>query len=254
MSDKNRLSDSAGVPWTGRVFEQNNFTNDDGSAPPQLIAAISDFRIGRTGSANVIDAFRVSRLLIPLMANLGEGGEGAHGLAVDKSAELSIVTVEGPDGYNVLPVFSSVATMSAWHSDARPVPADGTRVALAAASENTTRVVLDPGSETEFAIRRPALEAIAKQEAWLPPDQDQIVLDSFQEALERVAEVVSFEITYADPKYLLHAAELELTVRLVSGLNSESLEMTLKRIGEAIAASEIIAQRVDSLRLKLAQA
>ncbi|MEN9752471.1 MAG: hypothetical protein RL670_162, partial [Actinomycetota bacterium] len=90
----------------------------------------------------VLAAFRDARLLIPLMATLGEGGEGVDGLKTDKSADLAIVTVEGPDGYEVLPVFSSVAAMNAWHADARPVPSDATRVALAAASENTTRVVL----------------------------------------------------------------------------------------------------------------
>ena len=254
MSSHDHFTDSAGVPWQGREFESNPFASDDGSADVNLIAAISDFRAGQSSAIGVIDAIRNARLLIPLMANLGEGGEGVDGLKTDKSAELSIVTVEGPDGYNVLPVFSSVAAMKLWHPEARPVPSDATRVALAAASENTTRVVLDPGSDTEFAIRRTALEAIAKQEGWMPPNENPLVQSAFSEALASVAEVIDFSLEYGDPKYLLHSAELLLTLRLVAGLDAEALELTLKRVGEAIAASEVIAEKVDSLRLKLAQA
>ncbi|MEI6590582.1 MAG: SseB family protein [Actinomycetes bacterium] len=254
MSNEDRFSDSAGVSWSGREFVENQFADDDGSASAELTLAIASFRSGDGTAVEVIDAFRAARLLVPLVANLGEAGEGVEGLAADKSAELSIVTVEGPDGYNVLPVFTSVTAMTQWHPGARPVPSDATRVALAAASENTPRVVLDPGSDTEFAIRRPALEAIGKQEPWVPPHQDEQVLVEFSLALGKVDEVIDFVIEYADPKFLLHSAELMLTLRLAPGLDSEKLELTLKRVGEAIAASEIIAQKVDSLRLKLAQA
>ncbi len=254
VSSHDRLTDSAGVPWRGREFDANPFAGDDGTAPAELMRAISNFRSGQGSAVEIIDAFRGARLLIPLMANLGEGGEGVDGLQADKSSELSIVTVEGPDGYNVLPVFSSVAAMGRWHFDARPVPSDATRVALAAASENTPRVVLDPGSETEFAIRRPALEAIAKQEPWMPPNENGQVQAAFLNAMNSVEEVVSFDLEYADPEFLLRSAELALTLRLVAGLDSETLEQVLKRVGEAIAASEVIAEKVDSLRLKLAQA
>src|SRR5690606_14137168 len=97
----------------------------------------------------VVDAFRNARLLIPLVAEAGDEGVNDRGVRVDKTQELSIVTVGGPDGRAVLPVFSSVATMAAWNDAARPVPADGRRVALAAASEGTDLVVIDPTSRTE---------------------------------------------------------------------------------------------------------
>ena len=87
---------------------------------------------------------------------------GAHGLAVDKTQELSIVTVAAPDGRRVLPVFTSVAAMSRWDAAARPVPADGVRTAVAASADDTDLIVIDPGSETEFVLRRPAVWAIAQ--------------------------------------------------------------------------------------------
>ena len=154
--NKDRFADSAGVPWEGRSFESNPFSNDDGSANPALIEALAEFSANPTDPGAVFQAFAASRLLIPLLADLGESGEGAHGQTVDKSADLSIVTVQTPDGQTGLPVFSSVESMARWNKIARPVPSDAIRVALAAASEGNTRIVLDPGSETEFVFRRPS--------------------------------------------------------------------------------------------------
>jgi hypothetical protein len=78
------------------------------------------------------------------------------------------VTVAAPDGRRVLPVFTSVATMAAWDPKARPVPADGIRTALAAAADDTDLIVIDPASETEFVLRRPAVWAIGQGLAWEP--------------------------------------------------------------------------------------
>ena len=131
--NKNPLADSAGVPWDGRAFNENPFANDDGSARPELISAIREFH--ESGDAtNVFAEFSKSRLLIPLLADLGESGEGAHGQTVDNSADLSIVNVETPDGQVGLPVFSSVDSMKLWNATARPVTSDGFRVARSAAS------------------------------------------------------------------------------------------------------------------------
>src|SRR5690606_19785486 len=139
-----------------------------------------------TGSqAEVVEAFRHARLLIPLVAELGEEGINDAGKRVDKSQELSIVTVAGPDGRAVLPVFSSVETMGAWNPQARPVPAEGTRVALAAAHEQTDLVVLDAGSPTEFVLRRPAVWAIARQEPWMPAVESPEVAAEFESSVAR---------------------------------------------------------------------
>ena len=172
-------ADSAGVPFEGRAFHENPGAGDDGSAPPRLLEAITRFRLREVGAAEVVAALHGSRLLIPLVAVRGDEGVGAHGQLVDKTQELSIVTVAGPDGRNVLPAFTSVAALSAWDSAARPIPIDAARVALAAASEGTPLIVLDPGSPTEFAIRAPAFEAVATGSSWTPSFADESVLDAF---------------------------------------------------------------------------
>nr|WP_286279447.1 SseB family protein [Naasia aerilata] len=73
-----------------------------------------------------------------------------------------MVTVAGPDGRTVLPAFTSVDAMRAWNPKARPIPAESERIALAAAAEGTDLLVLDPLSDTEFVLRRPAVEALGR--------------------------------------------------------------------------------------------
>jgi len=244
-------TDSAGVPWEGRSFHHEPSSGDDGSAPERLIEALRRFRSRELGEAEVVDAVRESRLLIPLVAVLGEAGSNDHGQLVDKSQELSIVTVAGPDGRNVLPVFSSVTAMSAWNPRARPVPADGVRVALAAASEQTDLVVLDPTSETEFAIRRPALWAMAQGRRWRPSYLDEDVLSEFMAAAEPEEAIVAVQLAPGDPDARLAGAELLVQLSIVGGLDRAGLDALIARVRQRWAESELIADRVDSMAVRL---
>ncbi|MFF1878771.1 SseB family protein [Leifsonia sp. NPDC058230] len=244
-------ADSAGHPWAGRHFDDNVFGDDDGDAPPELLAALASFHAGDAGPEAVVDAVRGSRLLIPLVAQLGEAGTNEHGVAVDKSQELAIVTVAGPDGRTVLPVFSSVAAMGAWNPQARPVPADGSRVALAAASEDTELVVLDPTSETEFVIRRPALWAIAQGLPWLPSHRDPDVFAAFTRSIGSELGVHDVALSAGDPAARLDGEELVVRLELARGLTREELNAVLARLAQRWASDDVIATRVDSLRVQL---
>jgi len=247
-------TDSAGQPWAGRSFGETAFADDDGSAPPELLEALRRFRAHESDEAMVVDAVRTTRLLIPLMAALGESGVNDRGVTVDKSAELSIVTVAGPDGRNVLPVFSSVEAMQRWNADARPVPADGIRVALAAADEGTDLVVLDATSETEFVIRRPALWAIAQSLPWAPSYGDAEVAAAFADTVTGEPDVVEVALAAGDPDATLRGPELIVQLALRPGLNQAALSGLMERLQTRWAASELIAARVDSLAVKLVAA
>jgi hypothetical protein len=260
------MSDSAGVPWQGRQFEHSASSDDDGSAPERLVEAIRLFRARECGEAEVVDAVRESRLLVPLVARLGPHDASGHdvsphdasghdvsglGARGDKSAELSIVTVSGPDGRNVLPVFSSVAAMGRWNPAARPVPADAVRVALAAASEATELVVLDATSPTEFVIRRPALRAIAQSTPWTPSYLDEHLLREFLATAAPEPAVASVLLAPGDPDARLAGPELVVHLGLVPGLTRDQLDSLLERLQRRWSESEPIASRVDSLRIRL---
>ena len=249
--NSDRFRDSAGVPWEGRELEENRFADDDGSAPKEFLNAILGFRNGELGQAQVVDAIRTSRLLIPLVAHLGESEIGPNGLKVDKSAELSIVTVKSPDDQDALVVFSSVEAMQRWNKDARPVPTDAVRVCLAAASQLSTRVVIDPGSETEFVIRRPAIARIAQSLEWQPAELNPNVKQVVGESIASESQVIEFELRSADPTATLAGAELEVVLRLVAGSSSKEVRELLDRVSRYWAASEEFAAAVDSVSIKL---
>lgn len=246
-------ADSAGVPWAGRQFARTASSDDDGAASPVLLLALRKFRAGESGEAEVVDAFRESRLLVPLIARLGETDINEHGQTVDKSAELAIVTVVAPDGRNVMPVFSSVESMRAWNPLARPVPVNAERVALAAAGEGTDLVILDATSPTEFAIRRPALWCIAQSEPWVPSYRDEQMLPAFLAAVESESMVESLSIAAGDPDARLAGPELLVHLELEPGLTSLNLNELLERVQRRWSENELIALRVDSLGVRISQ-
>jgi hypothetical protein len=254
MSGSTPHADSAGTPWAGRSFEPTPFPGDDGSAPPALADALARHARGEVGQAVVVDALREARLLIPLVARLGEEGVNEAGLTVDKSAELSIITVAGPDGRSVMPVFTSVAAMGRWNPAARPVPADAVRVALAAASEETDLVVLDPMSETEFVLRRPAVWAVARSLPWTPSPEDAEVAAALEASVAEEPAVVALSTEPGDPRARLEGPELMIRLALVDGLDRAGLDALLARLQGEWSRSAVLADRVDSMGVRITSA
>jgi len=247
-------TDSAGTPWEGRTFEPNPAPDDDGTAPPKLVAILSRFHQGDATEADVVNVVRESRFLIPLLAEAGDTGTTDAGLTIDKTQELSIVTVTGPDGRTVLPVFSSVTAMSNWNPQARPVPAAGTRVALAAASENTDLVVIDPLSDSEFVVRRPALWSIAQSTEWTPSYLRAEVRDEFAASASNESDVVEIQLLAGDPGARLHGPELIVQISMRPGLDRENLDAVMERLRDRWSTSELIANAVDSLAIQVVRA
>lgn len=244
-------ADSAGVPWEGRRFDSNPHAGDDGSADPQLLAALTSFRAGSGDQVAVIDAYRSARLLIPLLAEKGESGVGAHGLTVDKTQELSIVTVAGPDGRAVLPAFTSADAMRIWDAEARPIPIEVARIALAVASEGTPLIVVDPKSPTEVVIRRPAFRALATGDPWVPCFEDEAVLDAFLASAEDESLVRAIQLAPGDPDARLLGPELLVQLSLDAGLDQTGLDALLTRLQSRWAADATIATRVDSIAVRV---
>lgn len=249
--DDHHGADSAGVPWEGRSFQANPHSGDDGSADPRLLAALLAFREGTGDAVAVVEAYRTARLLIPLVAEKGDEGVGAHGLVVDKTQELSIVTVAAPDGRRVLPVFTSVAALSRWDASARPVPADGVRTALAAAEDDTDLIVVDPTSPTEFVLRRPALWAIAQGLPWEPSYTSPEVFAGLHESIGGELAVLDLSVAPGDPSGRLRGPELLVRLELMPGLDQAELDAVLARLAKRWAADDRIAVLVDSLTVKL---
>lgn len=239
------------MPWEGRSFEPNANAGDDGSADPALLASLLRFRAGEGSQVEVVEAFRSARVLVPLVAEKGDEGIGPTGLKVDKTQELSIVTVAAPDGRRVQPVFSSVDTMRRWDATARPIPVDAVRVALSASSEATDLIVLDPASDTEFVLRRPAVWAIAQSQAWEPSFLSPEVFVALRESIAHELAVIDVAVAAGDSDARMRGPELIVTLELIDGLERETLDAVLARLAQRWSTDDRMAVLVDSLTVKL---
>ena len=157
---------------TGRELPPTSaFAGDDGGADPAVAEALAALGTGTGGLDGVVAALAGTRVLVPVLAELevAETVEvGGHAHTVDKEASAGIVALQAPDGRTALPVFSSVAAMTAWRPEARPVPTEVVRAALSAVSEGWELLVLDAGGPVTALLPRPAVWALAQQQPWHP--------------------------------------------------------------------------------------
>jgi len=231
------------------------FADDDGAPPPELTAALAEAD-PQTRLEAVVEALRTARVLVPVVARLDEMAEpdgpdgpdehSEHGNAGEKSAHAAVVTVAVPDGRAALPVFSSLAAMAAWRDDARPVPTEGRRAALAAGSDADGVLVLDPGAATPVQVPRPAVRAIALAETWVPAVRNRAVLAEAHTVLTtRVPGVRAVTIEAGRG-----GAEITVVASLrrhpVGPPDPETVA-TLRACREALATSALIADLVDSV-------
>lgn len=207
------FTDSAGAPWEGRSFSENAFRDDDGSEPVAITTQTKRFRENQIGFAELLEAFKNSRVLIPLLPKAAGTKIGNHGLEVDTSSDMHIVAIEGPDKLPALPIFTSTANLQAWSLTARPVPSQFERALLAAASEGQTRVIVNPGSEDWFAIRRPAIESLAQQKIWIDPEDNPEVKALVSSAIKNT-DILGYKLVSTDPSKQLQAEELGILLKL----------------------------------------
>jgi hypothetical protein len=125
------------------------FPDDDGLVDPALAAAFGD-------DTRVLSVLGQVRVFVPVVAMLGDNPAGG-----DKNADMAAVLMTGADGRQALLAFSSVATMSAWNDEARPVPVWGRQAARAALDEDASAVLLDLASPTFTVVETADVEHLA---------------------------------------------------------------------------------------------
>ena len=263
-------TDSAGQPWAGRSLSGDsarihNFEDDDGAADPGYLAALAALAAGDGDEAAVVAALATARVFVPILATLADEGDGAGGLHADKQADMALVTLKAPDGRTAMPVFTSAASLQAWHPQARPVAVYAARAALSAVAENAELLVLDPGSAVTFVVRRPAVWALARQRDWTPSYADPELARSLGEAAVGFPAVRRVEIhpgggvasRAADGTTLPGGGsgpELRVMLYLEDGLDAAGVQSIVSGLNSAWARNEVFAERVDSIEVKLQRA
>jgi len=263
-------TDSAGQPWAGRSLtgdeaKIHNFEDDDGTADAGYLAAIAALIDGTGGEAEVVASLVTARVFVPVVAQLAEEAEGVDGLHADKQADMALVTLKAPDGRTAMPVFTSAAALEAWHPQARPVAVYAARAALSAVSEGAQLLVLDPGSQFAFVVRRPAMWALAQQKDWTPSyldDQLETALVSTISAFTAVRRLETHpgggvaSLT-ADGRQVLGGGpgpELRVVLFLEDGLDAGAVQALVAQLNDAWARMDSFAEGVDSMEVKLQRA
>ena len=231
------------------------YADDDGSAPPQLAAAlakVADDGVA-AGLVDVVRALGAERVLVPVMSQ-AEVVEQVEGLTVDREASTGVVAISAPDGRQVLPVFSSIATMAAWRTDARPVPVQGRQAAASAVNDGWELLVVDPGGPVTVPVPRTAVWALANGQQWQPAvapgDGGELEVDAAvaQELCVAALVVPGVRSAEALPG---QRSEVALRLGIDSGLDRAGLDAVLAQVNARLAAATLVAERVDSLEMRI---
>src|SRR6187402_3426464 len=234
-----------------KEIPESIFADDNGSADAHLAQALIKYSRGKGSLADVVDALAYARVLIPVLAHGERRHLGKHGVEQDSIASTGVVAVQMPDGRAALPVFTDVDAMKSWNAEARPIPAEGPRAALAAVAEQWSALVINPGMETVL-IPRPAVWALGQGAHWRPAVVGGRVDDEVRSA---VAQAVTLDSGLREVDVTPGTgAEVTIVLRLTPGLSQPELDAIVQRVQRELSYSEVVAQRLDSLELRLAQA
>lgn len=234
-----------------KEIPESIFADDDGSADARLAQALIRHSRGKAPLGEVVDALAYARVLVPVLADGEQRGIGKHGLEQDHVASTGVVAVQMPDGRAALPIFTDVDAMKTWNADARPIPAEGPRAALAAISEEWSVMVLNPGMETTV-IPRPAVWALGRGESYRPAINDGVIDD---EVLQAVRDAVTLDERLRSVDVAPgRRSEVAIVLGLIPGLTQPEVDDLLRRVQRELAQSDVVAQRLDSLELRLAPA
>lgn len=138
------------------------FAGDDGAVPPEVAAALAGYAADRTRHAATLAALQHARLLVPVVAVLGEVEVDEQGLAHDKTSDMATVLMKGRDGRTALLAFTGSEPLRRWDPEARPVPVTVATAARAARQDGAEALVVDVAGPTMFVVEGDDLVQLAE--------------------------------------------------------------------------------------------
>ncbi|MQW76231.1 SseB family protein [Nocardioides sp. dk4132] len=142
------------------------FPDDTGAQDPRLAAALSAYAAGTGERVAVLAALVGTRLLVPVVAVLGEVEVGEDGLAREKSSDMAAVLMTTPDGRRGLLAFTGTEPLRTWNPEARPVPVTAQAAAQSAIQEEASALVIDLAGPVRLVVEGNDLRAVAH--GWRP--------------------------------------------------------------------------------------
>ncbi|MGW8366170.1 SseB family protein [Streptomyces wedmorensis] len=209
------------------------FSDDDGTADPRLAAALAAWAEDRTAHGPVLEALKGARLLVPVVAVLGEVETDENGLRREKTSDMAVPTLTAGDR-RALPAFTSIASLALWDPEARPVAVPLHQALQAAAHEKADTVVLDLAGPVPYQLTGPLLLALAEGRSSADPLDDPAVREAVRAAVA------------AEPAVLrahLGPGAADGTLALVLAEDASPAE-SAQRVARALAADETLRARL----------
>jgi hypothetical protein len=211
----------------------SGFSDDDGSADPRLSAALADWSADRGAVPPVLEALRGARLLVPVVAILGEVEEDENGLRREKTSDMAVPTLKA-GGRTALPAFTSTDSLARWDPKARPVAVRLNQVLEAAAHEKADTIVVDMAGPVSYELTGTALLALAEGRTTTDPLADPAVVEAVRAAVAAEPLVVRAH---------LGPGPADGTLALVLDPSAAPAE-TARTVAERLAADETLRARL----------
>ena len=147
-----------------RTIPDPGFAGDTGAVDPGLATALQayDATPSDEGARRVVLArLQDVRLLVPVVALLGEVEVDDQGLAHDKTSDMAAVLMTGRDGRKALLAFTGTSSLQAWDPTARPVPVTTKHAAQAALQDQASALLIDVAGPVMFVVEGADLRALA---------------------------------------------------------------------------------------------
>ncbi len=155
------------------------FAGDEGAADPEVLRALSAASADPAAYPAAVAALSRSRVLVPVVALLGEVEYDENGLAHDKTSDMAAVLMTGADGRLALLAFTGTGSLTAWNPEARPVPVPARIAAQSAIQDDAAALVVDIAGPALLVVEGEDLTALAAgwtlvrvgdSHAWIRPD------------------------------------------------------------------------------------
>jgi hypothetical protein len=146
-----------------RTIPDPGFAGDDGSVAPQVAEALAAYAADPEGRHHAtVAVLQDSRLLVPVVAVLGEVEYDEQGLAHDKTSDMATVLMRGRDGRLALLAFTGNEPLHRWNPEARPVPVTARQAAEAAVHDEAAALLIDVAGPAMLVVEGEDLRSLAE--------------------------------------------------------------------------------------------
>lgn len=217
---------------------QPAFAGDDGTADPEVGRALAAWAADPATEPRLLELLAHARLLVPVVAVLGDTETGDDGRVTEKHSDMAVLTLTVPSGRRALPVFTSVSALARWRPEARPVAVSSPQALRAAAQEGADTLVIDLAGPVTYELTGPALRTLAGGGA---PVRSPAVAEALRELLRAEPAVVAAHLVPDGDSDGLLALVLD---------DAAPVAEPVRRLAQTLAADVVLrAHLVRGLRL-----